>query len=179
MSKTLQVALVIFLFAITDARRAAMAADPAAGSRQFVQKFYDWYVAREKALTKANSRKDVMEVAMQEKRSCFSPELLKALQEDVAAAHKDPGEIVGLDFDPILNSQEDPGRYVVGELRAKGDHYLVDVFVVRDGKKEAKPWIIPELVSKNGQWVFTNFHYEKENLVSVLQQLKKDREETK
>jgi len=57
--------------------------------------------------------------------------------------------------------------------------YLVDVFVVRDGKKGAKPWIIPELVSKNGQWMFTNFHYEKENLVGVLQQLKKDREQTK
>ena len=88
MSKTIQIALVIFLFAITDGRRAAMAADPAAGCGQFVQKFYDWYVAREKALNKAKSRKDVMEVAMKEKRSCFSPELLAALQEDVAAAHK-------------------------------------------------------------------------------------------
>jgi hypothetical protein len=157
MNKVFQTALVIFLFVITDARRAAVAADPAAGSRQFVQKFYDWYVAREKALTKANSPKDVMEVAMKEKRSSFSPELLAALQEDVAAAHKDPGEIVGLDFDPILNSQEDPGRYVVGEVHAKGNQYLVDVFVVRDGKKEAKPWIIPELVSKNGQWVLPTF----------------------
>jgi hypothetical protein len=108
MSKNL--ALVLFLFLITDGRHAALAADSAAGCGQFVQKFYDWYVAREKALTKANGPKDVMEVAMQEKRSCFSPELLKALQEDVAAAHKSPGELVGLDFDPILNTQEEPGR---------------------------------------------------------------------
>ena len=181
MSKTLQLALVIFLFAITDGRHAAIAADPAAGCGQFVQKFYDWYVAREKALNKAKSRKDVMEVAMKEKRSCFSPELLAALQEDVAAAHKDPGEIVGLDFDPILASQEEPEKYEVGEVRAKGEHYLVDLFGYLEGKKDAKPTVVAELVSKNGQWIFTNFHYEGDtsNLVDVLKQLKKDREQTK
>jgi hypothetical protein len=68
---------------------------------------------------------------------------------------------------------------VIGDVHMKGDRYLVDVFVVRDGKKETKPWIIPELVSKNGQWMFTNFHYEEGNLASVLQQLKKDRAEMK
>ena len=179
MSKTLQVALVLFLFAVTDARQAAVAADPAAGCGQFVQKFYDWYIAREKALNKANSRKDIMEVAMKEKRSCFSPDLLKALQEDVAAAHKDPGEIVGLDFDPVLASQEEPERYVVGEVHANGDHYLVDVFGFLEGKKDSKPTVVAELIPKNGQWIFTNFHYDKDNLISVLQQLKKDRERTK
>jgi hypothetical protein len=179
MSKAFQAALVLLLFVVADVRQAAVAAEPAKECGQFVQKFYDWYVAREKALTKANSHKDVMEVAMREKRSSFSPELLKASQEDVAAAHKDPGEIVGLDFDPILNSQEEPERYVVGEVHVKGDHYLVDVFDFLEGKKNAKPWVVPELVSKNGQWIFSNFHYEKENLVSVLEQLKKERNETR
>lgn len=195
MSKTFQVALVLFLFAVADGRQPAMAADPAVECGQFVQKFYDWYIVREKELR--DSPKDVMEVAMKEKRSCFSPELLKALQEDVTAAHKSPGEIVGLDFDPILNSQEYPGRYVVAKVHARGDFltprqqspslalsgsgqmlnvaYLVDVFDVRDGKKEAKPTVTPELVSKNGHWIFTNFHYEKDNLLNVLEQLKKER----
>jgi Protein of unknown function (DUF3828) len=180
MNKTLQVALVISLFAITDARRAVMAADPTTGCAQFVQKFYDWYVAREKKL-RNTSHKDVMEVAMKEKRSAFTPELIKALQEDVAAARKNPGEIVGLDFDPILASQEEPEKYEVGQVRAKGDHYLVDLFGYLEGKKDAKPTVVAELVSKNGQWIFTNFHYEGDtsNLVDVLKQLKKDRGETK
>lgn len=179
MSKIFQATLVLVLFVFMGDGQAAVAAEPAKECGQFVQKFYNWYVAREKALTRANSHNDVMEVAMREKRSSFSPELLKALQEDVAAAHKDPGEIVGLDFDPILNSQEEPERYVVGEVHAKGDHYLVDVFDFLEGKKSAKPWVVPELVSKNGQWIFTDFHYEKSNLVSVLEQLKRDRDKDK
>jgi len=180
MSKTLRVALFLSLFAVTDGRYAAAAADPSGDCAQFVQKFYDWYVAREKQL-RNNSHKDVMEVAMKEKRSAFTPELIKALQEDVAAARKNPGELVGLDFDPILASQEEPEKYEVGEVRAKGDHYLVDLFGYLEGKKDAKPTVVAELVSKSGHWIFTNFHYEGDtsNLVDVLRQLKKDREETK
>ncbi len=201
MSKTSQIALVLLLLVITDTRHAVAAPEAAAECSQFVQKFYDWYVAREKALSKANSQKDIMEVAMKEKRFAFSPELLKALQEDVAAARKDPDEFVGLDFDPILASQEEPERYAVGEVRTKGDSstlpqhspslvlsgsrqmlnvaYLVDVFGFLEGKKDAKPTVVAELISKNGQWIFTNFHYDKDDLVSVLKQLKKDREQTK
>ena len=181
MNKAFQTALVLFLFVAADVRQTVSAAEPAKECGQFVQKFYNWYVAREKALTKANNHKDVMEVAMKEKRSAFSPELIKALQEDVAAARKNPREIVGLDFDPILASQEEPERYEVGEVRAKGDHYLVDLFGYLEGKKDPKPTVVAELVSKNGQWIFTNFHYEGDtsNLVDVLKQLKKDREKYK
>jgi len=177
MSKAFHATLILVLFVITCVGQAVVATEPAKDCGQFVQKFYDWYVARQKALTKANSHKDVMEVAMKEKRSAFSPELIKGLQEDVAAARKNPREIVGLDFDPILASQEEPEKYEVGEVRAKGDHYLVDLFGYLEGKKDAKPIVVAELVSKNGQWIFTNFHYEGDtsNLVDVLKQLKKER----
>ena len=178
MSKFSQATLFLVLLVLTDVRQTANAAEPAKECSQFVQKFYDWYVAREKALTKASSHKDVMEVAMKEKRSAFAPELIKALQEDVTAARKNPREIVGLDFDPILASQEEPERYEAGEVRAKGDHYLVDLFGYLEGKKDPKPTVVAEITSKNGQWIFTNFHYEGDtsNLVDVLKQLKKDRE---
>jgi hypothetical protein len=48
-------------------------------------------------------------------------------------------------------------------------------------KRSSNPDVVPELAFENGQWIFTNFHYGKtgspvnENLVSVLQILKKDR----
>jgi hypothetical protein len=44
---------------------------------------------------------------------------------------------------------------------------------------------VPELAFENGKWVFTNFHYgdsdipANENLLSVLQQLKKERDKAK
>lgn len=49
------------------------------------------------------------------------------------------------------------------------------------GQKNSDPDVVPEHAFENGQWIFTNFHYGKtdipvnENLVSVLQILKKDR----
>jgi hypothetical protein len=159
------------------------AASPSTACGQFVQQFYDWYLAKENALSKDPSADSSLEVALREKQSQFSPELIKALQEDLAAAKKSPDEIVGLDFDPIQNAQDNPERYVVGEVRPKGDHFWVEVFGIWEGKKGAKPDVVPELFSENGKWIFTNFHYPEsdnpvnENLLSVLQALKKEREQ--
>jgi hypothetical protein len=148
----------------------------------FVQQFYNWYVTKENALMKRNSLESALEVTLREKRSSFSPELVKGLKEDLAASKKSPGEIVGLDFDPFLNAQDIAERYLVGKITPKGDHYWVEVFGVWEGQKNPNPDVVPELAFENGQWIFTNFHYGKtsipvnENLVSVLQILKKDRQ---
>lgn len=129
-----------------------------------------------------NSEGSVFEKTLSEKASSFSPDLLKALQEDLAASKKSPDEIVGLDFDPFLDAQDTAEKYVVGEVHQQGDRYRVDVFGFWEGKKNPKPDVVPELAFQNGNWVFMNFHYREsdipvnENLLSVLQQLKKDRE---
>lgn len=149
------------------------AASPAEACGQFVQEFYDWYLAKCKGADNA----------LLEKRSSFSPELVKALQEDLAASLKAAEPGVGLDFDPFLAAQDwaDDLRCPVGEVRRKGDHYFVEVFT--SGEKDSEP-VVAELAWQNGKWVFTNFHYgqsgshEDENLVSILRQLKKDREKS-
>jgi hypothetical protein len=148
----------------------------------FVQQFYNWYVAKQNALVKRNSRESALEVALGEKRSSLSPELVKGLKEDLAASKKSPEEIVGLDFDPFLNAQDVAERYFVGNVTPKGDHYWVEVFGVWNGQKNSNPDVVPELVFENGHWIFTNFHYGKtdipvnENLISILEVLKKDRQ---
>ena len=147
----------------------------------FVQQFYNWYVSTVNALMKRNSLESPLEVTLREKRSSFSPELVKGLKEDLAASKKSPEEIVGLDFDPFLNAQDIAERYLVGKITPKGDHYWVEVFGVWNGQKNSNPDVVPELAFEKGHWIFTNFHYGKtdipvnENLVSVLQILKKDR----
>lgn len=157
---------------------------PSQACAEFVGQFYNWYLAKETALMKENSRKMALEVALVEKKSSFSPGLVKALKEDLAASKKSPGEIVGLDFDPILDAQDLGERYLVGKVMPKGDHFLVEVFGIWGGKKNAKPDVVPELVFEKGHWIFVNFHYdsagipENENLLSVLQELKKSREKT-
>jgi hypothetical protein len=133
---------------------------------------------------KSNSRESALEVTLREKRSSLSPELVKGLKEDLAASKKSPGEIVGLDFDPFLNAQDIAERYLVGNVTPKGDHYWVEVFGVWNGQKNSNPDVIPELAFENGHWIFINFHYGKtdipvnENLVSILQVLKKDRQKS-
>ena len=176
------IALILFSFGV-GALQAQTATTPSQlqDCGHFVQQFYDWYAAKENALTKSNSRESALEVSLREKRSSFSPELVKGLKEDLAASNKSSGEVVGLDFDPFLNAQDIAERYLVGRVTPKGDHYLVDVFGVWGGKKKSTPDVVPELAFDSGQWIFTNFHYGKtdipvnENLLSVLQILKKDR----
>jgi hypothetical protein len=179
------IAIILFSFGVgaLPAQTLTTASQPQDCGR-FVEQFYDWYVAKEKALTKRNSRESALEVALREKRSSFSTELVKGLKEDLAASKKSSGEIVGLDFDPFLNAQDIAERYLLGKITPKGDHYLVEVFGIWGGQKKSNPDVVPELAFENGQWIFTNFHYGKtdipvnENLISVLQVLKKDRQKT-
>ena len=181
------IALILFSFGVG----ALQAQTPTTPSQPqdcgpFVQQFYNWYVAKLNALIKRNSLglESALEVTFREKRSSFSPELVKDLKEDLAASKKSHGEIVGLDFDPFLNAQDIAERYLVGKITPKGDHYWVEVFGVFGGQKNSNPDVVPELAFENGQWIFTNFHYGKtdipvnENLVSILQGLKKDRRKT-
>ena len=148
-----------------------------AGQKQavaFVKKFYDWYVPI--ALNR-NLKEDSSNVAIAKRGALFDPPLLKALKEDVEAARKTPDDIVGLDFDPFLNSQDPDDKYVVGEVSEKDGLYLVNVYGIRKGKKrEAKPNVVAEVKPAKNSFVFTNFLYGDDgDLVAVLKQLADDR----
>ncbi len=140
--------------------------------KKFVQGFYDWYVPA--ALSSRSA--PAWGRAVKEKGSCFSPELGRKLREDSEAQAKAEGEIVGLDFDPFLNSQ-DPGRhYSVGKVFPKGENYLVEVHRFVSGKPEDKLTVTAEVRGKNGQWYFVNFLYPNHhNLLGLLKALKADR----
>jgi hypothetical protein len=142
--------------------------------RSAVQKFYDWYVPevfREKQTWAANS-------ALESKEFAFSPELRKRLKEDFAASAANANEVVGLDFDPFLASQDPARRYVVDKVLVKGGRCRADVYSVESSKKGKRPDVIPELESRGKGWVFVNFHYPQENgnLLSILRALRKDRQ---
>jgi hypothetical protein len=179
------IALILFCFGVGALQvQSQTAPSQPSDCGPFVQQFYNWYLARQDVLMKRNNRESALEAALRERRSSFSPELVKGLKEDLAASKKSPGEIVGLDFDPFLNAQDIAERYIVGNVARKGDHYWVEVFGVWNGQKNSKPDVIPELALENGHWIFTNFHYGKtdipvnENLISILEVLKKDRQKT-
>jgi hypothetical protein len=144
--------------------------------RQFAQSFYDWYVPVWQKTTKEPSSN----VALQRKAAVFEPELLRALKIDAEAQSRAKGEIVGLDFDPFLGSQDPADRYEIREATLQGDKCLVEIWEAsRDSKlaKPEKPAVVAELRLDKGRWQFLNFHYPEVNadLVSVLEQLRKDR----
>ncbi len=137
--------------------------------RNFVQGFYDWYLPKVRVLSG-----DPLQDALKYKHSVFSRELLRGLAETKAREIADKD--AGLDFDPILNTQDagDPGDppYSVRNVARKGDKYWADVYL--SDKKTEKPWVVAELMVDHGHWVFTNFHYpdspypQSENLLSLI-----------
>jgi hypothetical protein len=146
--------------------------------RDFVQKFYTWYLTE----AKPKGNQSMVDYALKNKPSMFTPELKQKLQADEQASAKNPGEVVGLDFDPFLNAQDDPGKMVAKKATMKGANCLVEVYRTDAGAKEgAKADVTPELSLKNGQWVFVNFHYPPSgnpadnDLLSVLKGLAADR----
>jgi hypothetical protein len=136
----------------------------------FVQKFYDWYTPI------ALGDGDALGIALHKRPNDFEPALYRALENDEAAQRKAKGDLVGLDFDPILNSQ-DPGKhYQVGRVEKKEQDYLVEVRDSELTKPESAPDVVAQLEQKDGRWIFVNFHYpENQDLISILKQLVEDR----
>jgi hypothetical protein len=149
------------------------AGEPAPSPHDFVKEFYNWYGPK----TLQDNPGRTWDIAVKQKSALFSPELLRALEEDSAASDKAVGDIVGLDFDPFLYSQDPAARFEVGPITAKGAGWLVEVHAVEAGRKNRKPAVVAELSPVNGRWQFVNFHYEGNlNLVSILKTLRQDRE---
>jgi hypothetical protein len=169
----IRISIFILVIACWPAAAQSAASKAAEAScRKFVQTFYDWYVAHG-----AN-----FETAMKLKPGILSNDLKQALLADLAASRKNSGEIVGLEFDPFVNSQDPASHYRVGKTSLKDGTCWAEIHSVPATDKTSKPDATSELRLETGHWKFVNFHYggdsgpENENLVSILRQLKRDRE---
>lgn len=175
--------VVLLTAATASAQKASSkpAATPQQSCKAYVQKFYDWYVP---AMLHPGS-KVMSDAALDRKDFAFSPELRKALKDDLAASKKNSDEIVGLDFDPYLNTQDPAHRYVVGAVNMKDGFCLADAHGVEHGKRNAKPDVTAKLESRAGVWTFVNFLYpqsekpEDADLLAVLRTLREYREQKK
>ena len=140
-----------------------------------VQSFYDWYVP----LALKRSATPAWAIAAKERSNAFSSELSQLLREDSEAQKKVADDIVGLDFDPFLYTQDPAKRYALGKIETKGESCFVQVGLRQQSVE--KPEVTAELVYRHDQWVFTNFHYGKsaysqdENLLATLKKLQSDR----
>jgi hypothetical protein len=140
---------------------------------QFVQTFYNWYVP----IANKPSQGPTCCIALKQRPQLFSPELIKALQSDLNAQAKSPGEIVGVDWDPFLNSQDPEQHYQVGSIKHSSSVYLVSVHAVTSGKMSQTADVIAEVSKINGLWIFSNFRSAKgTDLLSSLDNFRKQRQ---
>jgi len=132
--------------------------------KEFIEGFYQWYVPlsfKENATTASDA-------ALKLKRQAFSRQLFSLLRQD-STAQAACGELIGLDFDPFLNTQEPSERYEVGPVAKTGETYRADVYRVERGQRSEKPDVTVEVAQRNGRWVFVDFDYpDGQSLVSVL-----------
>ena len=132
---------------------------------RFAWAFYDWYV-----------RLGAPFDSIWGKRALFSPELFQALRADADAQAKDSEYIVGLDWDPFVNSQDPCPRYRIGPSAQHGTHSLVPV--TGTCESDSQPDAVAELGRQGGGWVFVNFRHgaDSGSLLSDLARLRRDRE---
>ncbi len=134
-----------------DSSLGVPASDSASRSAaRFAQEFYDWYAHQGENAA----------AALRDRPALFAPVLLAALRGDVAASAKNPDEVVGLDWDPFLNTQDPCNPYRVGQVTRRGDTILVAVKgQCPDTAPHAGPDVIAELGQVSGGWAFLDFRH--------------------
>jgi len=149
--------------------------------KDFVQGFYNWYLGRsavnEKSQTAGPAWDDVAHLRPQ----ALSPELLTLLKADLAASEANHDDIVGLDWDPFLATQDPSTNFFVASAVVNNGRCNAVVNGIAHGKK--RETVMPELSSVGATWVFVNFHYKidktqspaDENLIATLKLLADER----
>ncbi len=135
-------------------------------ARHFVQVFYNWYAPDPNYFR-----------VLAERPSALSPSLLAALRADSAATARSPGEIVGLDWDPFLNSQDPCPHYEARNVTPSRGTWRVQLFGTCRDPGDKDPDVVAELAWRNGRWQFVNFRDAGggNDLVSALRALARGR----
>ena len=142
----------------------------AVSAGRFTQAFYRWY-----------EKHDRFEDAVRDSAALFSAPLLTAMREDIRAQSRDSEDIVGLDWDPFLASQDPCPPYHVEQTYRRGDTIQASIRgTCQDRQRKDAPDVIAELVSSRGRWIFVNFRHGSDagDLLKDLADLRAERDST-
>jgi hypothetical protein len=130
--------------------------------REFVDEFYKWYGQR---MARDIPDKNTLKLMHWD----LSPEVWKLLDKD-RETQSSCREIVGLDFDPIVGSQEPSDSYKAGEITQQGLRYRASIYGTTNGQRATKPEVVAEFVHQGDRWIFLNFFYPsaKTDLLTLL-----------
>jgi hypothetical protein len=122
--------------------------------RDFVQGFYAWYVPRAQNQDTTSGWDETLRLI----RPDISPQLAKLLEENSAAQSKCK-DLVGLDFDPFLYTQEPAEHYEEADIVQTKTAYSAKIYRLEAGQRAEKPDAVAEFVQKDGHWFFVNLRY--------------------
>jgi hypothetical protein len=141
---------------------------PPLSARAFAEDFYAWYAPR--AL--GNDTVEGWNHTLKLIRWDLNDELANLLESDTAAQAK-CRQLVGIDFDPFLYTQEPIDHHRVGRVLRIGPAYKAEVFRVVNGTPNDKPDVTAEFRKKDEHWVFLNFLYPSgSDLITILKSRK-------
>jgi hypothetical protein len=148
----------------------------------FVQQFYTWYFGRSMRNEKSRSTGPSWDEVLLLRPQVLSPELRELLKADLAASRANSEDIVGLDWDPFLATQDPSSKFEVQSASLKNGHCYAVVNGIEHGKKHET--VVPELAEAGAMWTFVNFHYkdqppQDENLIGTLKLLRDERKKAK
>jgi hypothetical protein len=148
-----------------------------ASCHHFVQSFYNWYVPPAQKIT----NEPPSNLALRQKADAFTADLLHALRVDADASAHAKGDLVGLDFDPFLSSQDPATHYDVRAATWRNNKCSVEIWSTSPtdtADKSRKPDVIADLTLQQGHWKFQNFRYPELNtdLLTVLANLRQERQ---
>lgn len=148
-----------------------------ANPKTFVQEFYNWYVAE--AFNGGSG--EGWFLVLKQRSNDLNPRLYRALKGDADAQAQSQGMIVGIDFDPFLNSQDPCERYIVGTVSKQRNVYSANVYGICSGEKGHTPDIVAEVMRNGQRWQFVNFLYPNINsdLLGILQLQSQDRKRSR
>jgi hypothetical protein len=129
--------------------------DRSESCREFVAKFYSWYLAEG---TKRNRLPDSDSV-LASRPYLFSSVLVRQLREDSEAQKKAGSDLVSIEADPFLGADGLAERYAVEKITIADGRCWAEVHGVWGAKENAGPDVTPELVEKSGRWLFVNFYF--------------------
>jgi hypothetical protein len=170
-SKVAKVLLMFMAFSAVNANARPHVPNDADQAAKFVRSFYAWYLPAASAMKEEPAWRQILTA----RRSALDSNLAEALATDLAAQEKVDGEIVGLDFDPFLDSQDPCEHYYVRDVSQRAGTFLVRVISKCENTSSHASFVVI-VRKKSERWVICNLDYGGGvDLLDVLSRLKANR----
>lgn len=119
--------------------------------KDFVQGFYNWYLGQSAVNAKSQTAGPAWDDVVRLRPQALTPELLTLLKADLAASEANHDDIVGLDWDPFLATQDPSTNFMVASAVVNNGRCNAVVNGIAHGKK--RETVMPELSPTGATWV--------------------------